>query len=345
MVITVWLGDRKGSAALEELGRKMGEKGPIVMGLAAFLGFLSWLLLLNKYEHDLMQMMAAINMGWGLLLLLLLLGFWGLYMFKTNNTWIVQNPFVHTLLGGMTIGCMLTITLVFVVSQVMMMNPAYSDEVVRNGLMTSLDLPTVWPRFFHIVLAGLGGTGMIITVYGTLRASQATEPSDPENALCSPYDVNMTRYGLSWTLAGILPQIVVGPWLLMTLPPEVRERLVDGGSMSSLVFFVSLTFALLALVLLNASLMVPHVRGLVWSGMVSLFLTIMLMVVVREEVRKAWMSSHLGSGTGEQLTGRVLLSLVILTVAGLYACSRYVKFVYSRQHARQTRSIYSDDRL
>ena len=112
-----------------------------------------------------------------------------------------------------------------------------------------------------------------------------------------PYDINTTRYGIAWTLAGTLPQIAVGPWLLMTLPQGVRDGLVDGGSLSSLVFFLSLTFALLALVLLNAALMVPHVRGLVWSGIGSLILTVVLMLVVRGEVRKAWISSHLESKT------------------------------------------------
>ena len=137
-----------------------------------------------------------------------------------------------------------------------------------------------------------------------------------------PYDINITRYGVGWTLAGTLPQIAVGPWLLMTLPQGVRDGLVDGGTLSSLVFFLSLTFALLALVLLNAALMVPQARGLVWSGLGSLVLTIVLMVIVRGEVQKAWVNAHLESKTVDELSVWVVLIVIITIIGGLGVLGR-----------------------
>jgi hypothetical protein len=299
MVMTTWLGGREDQAHLKDLAQKMRSVGPRVMVLAISLGFLLGLVVYGKYGRHVIHIMDAFWMGYGLLLILLLLTFWGIYSYKTRIAWITQNPSTQGIMGGGIVVCLLGITILFVISHIMMLHPDYSESVVQRGLFASLNLPTVWPRFFHIVLGSVAATGMVITLYGTLRP-----------------DAQITRYGVGWTLAGTLPQIVVGPWLLLALPDEVRMQLVDGASLSSLVFFVSLTSALLALVLLNASLMVPHVRGLVWTGLGSLFFTIVLMVMVREEVRKAWMQSYAGMDTFNELSVAVVLGVTLTMVLG-----------------------------
>lgn len=171
--------------------------------------------------------------------------------------------------------------------------------------------------------------GILIAMYGTLRVSKSNESEHTTQTVTYAYDIGLTRYGVGWTLAGTLPQIMIGPWLFLALPPEVREQLLAGDTQSSVVFFVSLTLALLALVLLNASLMAPHVRGLVWSGIVSLMLTTVLMVVVRVEVRNAWLGSSFTGVTSPELSGLAVMSTILLGFGGLLAFGRYVKLLNS----------------
>ena len=331
LVLSHWLGRQKGKEHLRDLAQKMRTVGGRVLILTLMLGLFSWLLQLSKYKNDLVQMMEAVNTGWGLLLIVILLVFWGLHIYKTNITWLNHNLVARVVIVGMTFGGIVGMTLFFVVTQTMIINPGYAEEVMKHGLMSSLDLPTVWPRFFHMALGGLAGTGVVVTIYGTVWRSQHHEDMNSE----MPYDNTITRYGIAWTLAGTLPQIAVGPWLLMTLPQGIRDGLVDGGSVSSLVFFLSLTCALLALVLLNAALMVPHIRGLVWSGVGSLILTVGLMVVVRGEVRKAWISSHLESKTVEELSVWVVLSVIMTIFGGLGILGRYMSSVNSQKRTFQ----------
>ena len=131
---------------------------------------------------------------------------------------------------------------------------------------------------------------MFLVCYGLFLSSdgQASINDKPKE----PYATWVTRYGVAWTLAGTLPQIVVGPLLFLTLPAVVRIDLVSGQSFGSLAFFVGLTAALLSLVLLNAALMAPHIRGLAIGGTLSLAVTVCLMVVVRHAVRVSWLSQH-----------------------------------------------------
>ena len=83
--------------------------------------------------------------------------------------------------------------------------------------------------------------------------------------------------GVGWILSGLVPQILVGPWLFLLLQSRPQAALIEGTSLTSIIFFVSLTTALLALVLLNASFMAPHVKGLVLGGLGNVAITLVLM--------------------------------------------------------------------
>ena len=325
LILSDWIGRKKGKEHLRDLAHKMGRVGGRVLILTLIVGLFSWVLQWIENKHTLMQVMEAVTVaGWGMFLILILLVSWGLHIGKSNITWFNQNFLARMVIGGVTFGGIVGMTLFFVVAQAMIINPSHAEEVSQHGLMASLDLTTVWPRFFHMALGGLAGTGVVVAIYGTWLRPQDKEGEDRELNAEVPYDINITRYGIAWTLAGTLPQIAVGPWLLMTLPQGIRDGLVDGGNLSSLVFFLSLTCALLALVLLNAALMVPQSRGLVWSGLGSLILTLALMVIVRGEVQKSWINAHLESKTVEELSIWVVLSVIMAIFGGLGVLGRYM---------------------
>ena len=65
--------------------------------------------------------------------------------------------------------------------------------------------------------------------------------------------------------------------------------LVDGATPASWVFFFSLTSALLALVLLNATVVAPQFRWLAVGGVASLAVTFATMAMVRAHVHAQWL--------------------------------------------------------
>ena len=327
LVLSDWLGRKKGKEHLRDLAHKMGAVGGKVLMLTLTVGLFSWFLQWMKHKQAFMPMMEAVSApGWGLLVFLILLVSWGLHLEKSKITWFNQHLLARMIIRGLTFGGIVGMTFFFVVAQTMILNPSHAEDSLQHGVMAWVDLQTVWPRFFHMALGALAGTGVAMAVYGTLRTCQDKEGADRELNAGGPYDINITRYGIGWALAGTLPQIAVGPWLLLTLPQGVRDGLLDGGTLSSLVFFLSLTFALVALVLLNAALMVPQARGLVWSGLGSLVLTLALMVIVRGEARKAWLHAQLETKTVEELSVWVVLSVIMTIFGGLGVLGRFLTF-------------------
>ena len=149
------------------------------------------------------------------------------------------------------------------------------------GSVLSWEWTRIVPKFFHLVFSSLAIGGMVIVGLG-LSGWSRWQDREGTKAPFSMSDNSQTiRYGVGWILSGLVPQILIGPWLFLVLGEGERLQLIDGTSLTSAIFFVSLTAALLALVLLNASFMVPHVTGLVWGGIISSMITLVLMGVVR----------------------------------------------------------------
>ncbi len=139
------------------------------------------------------------------------------------------------------------------------------------------------PKGFHLLFSAFVAGGMVVAVLGifglfSLPFVPGEDGSDSVGSL-SP----IIRYGVGWILSGLVSQMLIGPWLFLILQTRSQTVLFDGESLTSLLFFVSLTAALLALVLLNASFMAPHVKGFLWGGLVNVLVTLILMGIVRYE--------------------------------------------------------------
>jgi len=174
------------------------------------------------------------------------------------------------------------------------------------------DWPRLIPKSFHLLFSTLVTGGMVVVfleIFGTLRAPSGQGLDNSRSNGTSP---NMIRYGVGWILSGLVPQMVIGPWLFLLLKNAPQAALIEGTSLTSIIFFVSLTTALLALVLLNASFMVPHVKGLVLGGLANVAITLVLMGIVRYETFAATLSSQRIPFAIGELTGWQVLSVFVL---------------------------------
>ena len=291
MVVSDWMGSRAGNDRFRRLALTMASVAPTVLNLTVVLGIVPVFFLYLLYGQFFYPAASLFGNGWIALIGVLLLAYCGLHAYKHWRGWLSNRPRIHLMIGGISAGLFLGIALVFVTLSVLMLNPGEWRAVQTEGFLWAVRLPSVIPRYFHMVMASVAGIGILLVLYGAALGSRwgsppaAPWPSDPG------YPQWVMRYGVVCALIGTLLQIVIGPWLLLTLPEPVLGALVNADNPGAVVFFVSLTFGLLGLVLLNAALMVPRARGFALTGVGSLVVTIALMVVVRDRVRHYWLSA------------------------------------------------------
>jgi hypothetical protein len=162
---------------------------------------------------------------------------------------------------------------------------AHVGNVPRGWFMlelSSLDWTRLFPKVLHLFFSSLTAGGCLVTLLGLtvwFRGNRAAA-----SLLQSHASTIHIRYGVGWMLSGLIPQILIGPWLLMVVGETPLGNLIDGVGFISIIFFVSVTVALVALVLLNASFMVPHVTGLVWGGILCVLVSLVLMGIIRHAV-------------------------------------------------------------
>ncbi len=92
MVVTEWLGQRKGSDRFQRLARTLSSISPTAMALAIVLG-VAPLLFIQILYGQLFYTAAILGGGvWILLILVLILAHYGLYLYKSRQPWLLDKP-------------------------------------------------------------------------------------------------------------------------------------------------------------------------------------------------------------------------------------------------------------
>ncbi|MGE0472439.1 MAG: hypothetical protein AB7P17_02255 [Nitrospirales bacterium] len=166
------------------------------------------------------------------------------------------------------------------------------DDFVFGGVeaveatFSNWDWTRILSKAIHLLLSAMAAGGLMVMVIGYLpwKPSLYTKmPFDVEEDNEERWRIQIVRFGMAWVLIGVVPQVVVGSWLLVTLGEDVRNHFLNGLTLGSLLFFSSLLVALLGLVLINAAFIAPYVKGLVWGGGFSILATLFLMGFIRYE--------------------------------------------------------------
>ncbi len=222
----------------------------------------------------------------------------------------------HQIPSGMTMACamilFLGVDLLWINRWDAMANVGQVSGGWFVGSSTEWEWSRAIPKSFHLLFSALVAGGMVVTflgIFGLFTAPPGKGANNSESNRTSP---NMIRYGVGWILSGLVPQMLIGPWLFLLLKNGPQAALIEGTSLTSIIFFVSLTTALLALVLLNASFMAPYVKGLVLGGLANVLITLVLMGIVRYETIAATLASQRIPFAIGELTGWHVLSVFVL---------------------------------
>lgn len=319
---TDWLGIQTGREHYRRLAASLGDLLPTAMALAVVLGVGPLLFLQSLYGRFFYTASILIGPVWIAVIAVLITAYYGLYAYKYGRLRLQTRPALRLGLVGVILTLFLSVALVFVTMSVLMLSPERWRDIQAAGFAQAVQLSSVLPRYLHMVLAAVAGAGVVIALFGTVLGSSWGDRLKACRDAPDGYGSWVTRYGVFWVLAGTVPQIVIGPWLVVSLPGPVRGALLSGDSPASLIFFTALTCALLALVLLNAAVFAPHARGFTWGGVGSLLVTFALMPVVRDRVRHHWLAGHFDPGaipTAPQWKMMGLFGILLLVAAAVVA--------------------------
>jgi len=155
--------------------------------------------------------------------------------------------------------------------------PAMAEEITAMTAIGWLQVPEILSRSVHVWLASLAVSGLALAILAMQRSAAATDA-----------DRRLAAAGARIALVPTVFQLLVGMWVLLTLPRRAAGGLMGGDLPATTLLCVSVLLSLLLLHLLGAIAMGEVTRQSVTRCALVMLLVVLCMSAVLRRVR------HLG---------------------------------------------------
>ncbi len=262
------------SENLTRLARWLGRMMPVMIAAAITFGVAPLLFLQALYGR--LFFTSAVLMGWywWAVVPLVMLAYYGAYYVATRET-AVGVPVVMSIV-------FMAIAFIYSNNMTLMLRAdRFLSMYLQDGRGVLLNLAdsSLYPRFLHMLLGAIAVAGFIVAVYGAVKMK-----SDDEHGRWA------VRFGSRWFIVATMLNLATGMWWLGVLPREVLLRFVGGSGIATASLAAGILFSIAAIALMLGASAAPQPRALVSRSAIALVLTLVAMIISRDEVRNGMLS-------------------------------------------------------
>ncbi|MBI1941150.1 MAG: hypothetical protein HYS33_06550, partial [Acidobacteria bacterium] len=226
LAVSSYLGRANGRH--RELTRRVSRVMPPVVAFTITLGVAPLLFLQLLYGQLFYTSSVLMAWAWLAVVLLLMLGYYGVYWFSLQQEELGARAFWVVLVTAIIF---LHIMMIFVQNMSLLERPQdfYTEFMARSvgGYLGSFDVLTL-ARFMHFLVASFAVAGL-----GVALVAGAWKAEAPEFAAWA------RRYGVKWFVAGTGVQFLVGVWFLFVQPTEIRSKFLGGDTLATALLAVA----------------------------------------------------------------------------------------------------------
>lgn len=176
---------------------------------------------------------------------------------------------------GTSLACLLLIGFFFTNNMTLMLTPATWPQYFRHpgGFFLNLAEPTLVARYLHSMTAAVATGGLFLALLAHFKKQL---PDDERRA--------RIKNGLQWFTYATMVQIAIGIVFFLSLPKPVLRIFLGGNWLATLLFSGSLIGSFYSIKF--------GVRERLWPATAALAVTILLMVLVRDLARHAYLAPY-----------------------------------------------------
>jgi hypothetical protein len=173
------------------------------------------------------------------------------------------------------------------------------------GWNLNLDEATLIPRFLHFLVAAIALGGLFIAIKGLLRLNRDKD-----------YAQYQIRFGAKAFMYATMMQILIGIWLLVSLPSTQRMLFLGNNYLATMLFALAVFGAVGTIVVVSGAAHCNNPRPGLYSGIILTILVVGLMVISRDMLRDSYLAPYLSQYSIQIQWGVFPLFLVVF-LAGL----------------------------
>jgi hypothetical protein len=268
-------GRRQDAPHHRELAAWLGKAMPVAVAATVTTGVAPLLFLQVLYGRLFFTSTILMGWFWMAVIVLLIVGYYGTYVVSFRRQredggggglrWLVTLLFL-------SIGFFITNNMTLMLRPGTFVNTYLASA---RGFHLNFGDPSLIPRYLHNVIGALAVAGMVVAILGLVRRRKQPE-----------FGGWALRYGSLWFVVATGLNMVVGFILLVTLPRDTLMRFMGQDLVGTIALSLGFMMAVGALVMMLLATQRDEPAGLMKGSVWSLLLTLVAMVLVRDQVRQ-----------------------------------------------------------
>jgi hypothetical protein len=259
----------------------IAKKLPVLLPATVTLGVAPLLFVQVLYGQFFYTSSIVIAWPWFLVLVFLTIAYYGLYYTSFQSGQRVGRA------GGVLLGSMILILAIgFIYSNNLMLSQTpsrWGGKYFANPTGWNLNLtePTLIPRYLHFMVAAVAMGGLLLVFMALANWKRDT-----------PYARQLLQYGGKTFLYATMAQIVVGVVFLVSLPQQMRMLFMGNNPMATGLLLVGFVGGVGTIFLMSNAVRKENIRVAAYYVPAITAVTILCMVVMRDILRDAYLSSY-----------------------------------------------------
>ena len=252
--------------------RDLANKLPYTIAFAVNFGVAPLLFLQVLYGHFIYTSSILMGAYWLSIIAIIIPAYYGAYIYKMGEGRLIayRKPAL-----AVSLVLMMLIGFLFVNNMTLMQRPAAWLQYFNqpNGTILNLDDPTLIIRYLHFMVASVAGGGLFLAILAFFQQRKGIIGAEAR-----------IKSGLKWFTYATVVEVGTGIPFLFTMPKEVHQLFVGGALGHTALFSAAMLTSFFAIYY--------GAKEKLWPTTVALGLTMLLMILVRDLARQAYLAPY-----------------------------------------------------
>ena len=296
--LTAFIAHLFNGRAYRELSHEMARALPFLVAFTINLGVAPLLFVNVIYGHLMYSSTVLMGLFWLAVIPILIIAYYLTYIYDFSFKRL-GNPAVFVIFAVLVM--LMSVGFIFSNNMTMMISPATWARWFNTpgGTLLNLSDPVLMPRYIHMMTGSLAVGGLLVALYASTVLKRDAEVAEAGK-----------RLGMNLFIWLTAIQLLVGIWLLITLPTEVMKRFMGGDVVSTGLLAAGIILAI-------ASLVTAYQRKIISTLWLTLPL-VYTMSFMRDSVRTGYLAPYFDmTKVPANVQLSPLLFFLVTLVAGL----------------------------
>ena len=271
----------KGKEFRNRIFLDLAKKVPIFLAATITIGIAPLLFVQAIYGQYFYTSTILIAWPWFLLLVLLVVAYYGFYYVAYNGK---RRP------GPAGIVLLISLALVLVIAFIQSTNVTLMQTPSRwaakyfaspTGWSNNITDPTLIPRYLHFVTSAIAVGGILLVLLAYARWNKDR-----------PYATYLFQYGGKAFMYATMAQFVIGSWFLFSIPRNFRMIFMGDNPLASALFVVGILATIAAVFLMSHAVRKQNIRVAAYGVSGLLALVMITMIGMRDILRDAYLEPY-----------------------------------------------------